>query len=210
MKRFRIKVCGMTQVGNLLDVLALGVDAIGVISCVDSPRHVDPESVGGLFDAALGAAPGVECHWVVRGVEEGVLDATLAAGLACTHVQLHGAYGAEAVRTVRSHGKAAVQVHPAAGAPPTMLDGAGRLLLDTPGSSGGGTGRAFDWSLLSDWPDPGVPIVLAGGLHPGMGAEAFAELPEGIHWLDLNSGVEAAPGVKRPALIQDFINLFPS
>ena len=75
---------------------------------------------------------------------------------------------------------------------------------------GGGTGRAFDWSLLSDWPDPGVPIVLAGGLHPGMGAEAFAALPDGVQWLDLNSGVEAAPGVKRPALIQDFINLIPS
>jgi len=210
MKRFRIKVCGMTQVGNLLDVLALGVDAIGVISCVDSPRHVGPESVGGLFDAALWAAPQVERHWVVRGVEEGVLDAILADGLACTHVQLHGAYGAAAVRIVRSHGKAAVQVHPATGEPPIVLAGADRLLLDTPGSSGGGTGRAFDWSLLSDWPDPGVPLVLAGGLHPGMGTEAFAALPDGVQWLDLNSGVEAAPGVKRPDLIQDFINLFPS
>ena len=210
MKRFRIKVCGMTQVGNLLDVLALGVDAIGVISCVDSPRHVGPESVGGLFDAALWAAPQVERHWVVRRVEEGVLDAALAAGLACTHVQLHGGYGAEAVRIVRSHGKAAVQVHPATGEPPTVLAGAERLLLDTPGSSGGGTGRAFDWSLLSDWPDLGVPVLLAGGLHPGMGPEAFAALPDGVQWLDLNSGVEAAPGVKRPALIQDFINLFPS
>ena len=210
MKRFRIKVCGMTQVGNLLDVLALGVDAIGVISCVDSPRHVDPKFVGGLFDAALRAAPEVERHWVVRGVEEGALDATLAAGLACTHVQLHGAYGAAAVRIVRSHGKAAVQVHPAAGEPPAMLGGAGRLLLDTPSKSGGGTGRAFDWSLLSDWPDPGVPVVLAGGLHPDMGAEAFAALPDGVQWLDLNSGVEAAPGIKRPALIQDFINLIPS
>ena len=55
-----------------------------------------------------------------------------------------------------------------------------------------------------------MPIVLAGGLHPGMGAEAFAALPDRVQWLDLNSGVEAAPGVKRPTLIQDFINLFPS
>ena len=91
-----------------------------------------------------------------------------------------------------------------------MLDGASRLLLDTPGSNGGGTGCAFDWYLLSDWPDPGLPIVLAGGLHPGMGAEDFATLPDGVQWLDLNSGVEFAPGVKRPALIQDFINLFAS
>ena len=65
-----------------------------------------------------------------------------------------------------------------------------RHLLDTKvGSQTGGTGRAFDWSLINNQ----SAIMLAGGLNPENANQA-AKL--GCLGLDLNSGVESAPGKK--------------
>ena len=65
----------------------------------------------------------------------------------------------------------------------------------------GGNGLAFYWRLLEGrrWP---VPWMLAGGLHPGNVAEAVART--GARQVDLSSGVEAAPGLKDAAKIQEF------
>ncbi|NMV05668.1 bifunctional indole-3-glycerol phosphate synthase/phosphoribosylanthranilate isomerase, partial [Vibrio parahaemolyticus] len=53
----------------------------------------------------------------------------------------------------------------------------------------GGTGQVFDWSLIGD----PSQIMLAGGLSPE-NAQQAATL--GCLGLDLNSGVESAPGKK--------------
>ena len=46
-RQFQIKVCGLTAVDNLRDVLSTGVDAIGVISCPSSPRHMAANDAAG-------------------------------------------------------------------------------------------------------------------------------------------------------------------
>jgi indole-3-glycerol phosphate synthase/phosphoribosylanthranilate isomerase len=64
-------------------------------------------------------------------------------------------------------------------------------------SGGGGTGRSFDWALLSDRED--LPkAFLAGGINPANAAPAARV---GAYGLDLSSGVESAPGVKDPCRI---------
>ena len=65
----------------------------------------------------------------------------------------------------------------------------------------GGNGRAFDWRLMSGrtWPKP---WLLSGGLTPENVAEAVAV--SGAREIDVSSGVESAPGVKDPALIDAF------
>jgi phosphoribosylanthranilate isomerase len=68
------------------------------------------------------------------------------------------------------------------------------FLLDTylPGMAGG-TGAAFDWSLI-DALALQRPFLLAGGLSPANVAEAIeAVRPFAV---DINSGVELQPGVK--------------
>ncbi len=47
------------------------------------------------------------------------------------------------------------------------------------------------------------PWLLAGGLHPGNVAAAIAAT--GAPAVDVSSGVERAPGVKDPALIEAFL-----
>jgi phosphoribosylanthranilate isomerase len=66
----------------------------------------------------------------------------------------------------------------------------------------GGTGHAFDWSLMRQWRGA-TPWMLAGGLTPENVAQAIAE--SGATAVDVSSGVEDAPGVKDPAAIQRFV-----
>jgi indole-3-glycerol phosphate synthase/phosphoribosylanthranilate isomerase len=64
----------------------------------------------------------------------------------------------------------------------------------------GGTGVRFDWALLQQQFAQNFDnkLMLAGGLSPDNVAEA---LPLPVAGLDMNSGLESAPGVKDPAKI---------
>ena len=78
------------------------------------------------------------------------------------------------------------------------------LLVDAkpaPGALPGGNGVAFDWTLLTGrrWP---VPWMLAGGLDAANVAEAVRLA--GAPFVDVSSGVEAAPGVKDAGRIAAF------
>jgi phosphoribosylanthranilate isomerase len=67
-------------------------------------------------------------------------------------------------------------------------------LFDT-GARGqwGGTGRTFDWELLSEH-HSGVPFMIAGGLNPENVTEAIrVARPDAV---DVASGIELKPGVK--------------
>src|SRR4029077_7249289 len=57
----------------------------------------------------------------------------------------------------------------------------------------GGTGQKAPWHLLADF-NPGVPLILAGGLTPDNVAEAIHIVKP--YAVDVASGVESAPGKK--------------
>ncbi|WP_292662789.1 phosphoribosylanthranilate isomerase, partial [Mesorhizobium sp.] len=82
---------------------------------------------------------------------------------------------------------------------------ADRFLFDAKPPKGselpGGNGLAFDWRVLAGL-DAGVDYMLSGGLNAGNIGDALRLAnPPGI---DVSSGVESAPGVKEPALIEQF------
>lgn len=83
------------------------------------------------------------------------------------------------------------------------MDVADYLLFDSKvGSQTGGTGAAFDWSLLPISPKP---FFLAGGLGVDNIEEAINQAkPWGV---DLNSKLENAPGVKDPVLVERCLKL---
>jgi phosphoribosylanthranilate isomerase len=98
-------------------------------------------------------------------------------------------------------------VHCDAGAPLDVpatpaLERCRAVLFDTAvPSMDGGSGRAFDWSLLAGRPWP-IPFFVAGGLTPENVGRAVERLrPAGV---DVASGVEASPGVKDPERMRRF------
>jgi len=79
------------------------------------------------------------------------------------------------------------------------------LLFDAkppPGGLPGGNALAFDWAILSGQRFS-RPWFLSGGLTPENVAEAITA--SGAALVDVSSGVEAAPGLKDPSRIAQFL-----
>lgn len=77
------------------------------------------------------------------------------------------------------------------------------LLLDAhAGDQAGGSGEAFDWSMIP--PQRPLPIYLAGGLSAANVAAAIRQVrPETV---DVSTGIETSPGHKCPDKMQAFVN----
>jgi phosphoribosylanthranilate isomerase len=78
------------------------------------------------------------------------------------------------------------------------------LLLDTPCSTlKGGTGMSFDWGMVPQ--NTSMPFILAGGLN----AQNVLEAADTVrpYALDVNSGVESAPGVKDKRKMSELVHL---
>jgi phosphoribosylanthranilate isomerase len=186
-----VKVCGVTRQEDVAGLVSLGVSALGFILAPESPRQVTAETASTLVAAV---PPGVARVGVVvaPGIET-VRRWRTEIGL--TAIQAHGeedfetcaAYGPAVVKAVRtSPGLTASALEVWRGTP---------LLLDAwSREARGGTGTRTDWALARELVDRGFRILLAGGLGPDNLREAVeAVRPIAV---DLNSGVERAPGVK--------------
>lgn len=79
------------------------------------------------------------------------------------------------------------------------------FLFDTPSRLGGGSGKQFDWSLLSDYRGE-TPFILSGGIGPHdiISIQKF-DHPK-LAGIDINSRFETRPGKKDIPLIKAFLN----
>jgi len=81
--------------------------------------------------------------------------------------------------------------------PEAILEFADTVLIDTFSKSQiGGTGEVGDWEGFAALREthPQIHWILAGGLSPDNALEAVAAT--GAEHIDVNSGVESAPGIK--------------
>lgn len=190
----KIKVCGLTNRENILEVLGLQPDYIGFVFHEPSRRFIgklDPEWVSTLKGVKK---TGV---FVNRSLEE-VSAAITAYGFQV--VQLHGGESPVYCRALRGYG---VEIIKAFGVDAThdwsavlaYEDVVDYYLFDTRSAQYGGTGVAFDWKLLADYPSA-KPYFLSGGLHHENIEEAIQLQDNRIYALDLNSRFETAPGIK--------------
>lgn len=201
MSTVRVKICGITRVEDALAAVAAGADAIGLVFYAPSPRAVTAEQARAIISALPPFVTTVGLFVDMPGEE---LDSVLAT-VPLDLLQFHGDESPEACRR---HGRPylkALRIRPGDDVP-ALIDrypGASGVLLDTyvPGTPGG-TGEAFDWSLVPS--APSRPVVLAGGLTPGSVAEAIRRVRP--YAVDVSGGVEAAKGIKDPVLIRAFID----
>ncbi|MCG8464581.1 MAG: phosphoribosylanthranilate isomerase [Xanthomonadales bacterium] len=202
MQRTRIKICGITRIEDALAVAAAGADAIGLVFTPRSKRYVTLRKAQAIcqalppFVARVGLFMDQDVE-AVRAITDHVwLDS----------LQFHGqesvAYCEQFqhsyIKALAMGGRNAQQVRDLC----APWQSASALLLDAhrPGEVGG-QGEVFDWSLIPH--DPIRPMVLAGGLRPTNVAQAVREVRP--YAVDVSSGVESAPGIKDPALLQPFV-----
>ena len=202
-----IKICGLKTPAALDAALAGGASHVGFIFFPKSPRNVTPAEAGALRQVANGRAKAVA---VTVDAGDDFLDEVVAV-LKPDMLQLHGAESPARVAEVKARYALPVMkafavreaVDLAAIQPYRGI--ADRFLFDAkaPANSElpGGNGIAFDWQVLEAL-DASVDYMLSGGLNAAnIGKALRLAQPPGI---DVSSGVESAPGVKDPALIEQF------
>jgi phosphoribosylanthranilate isomerase len=187
-----VKVCGMTSTDDVALCRDLGADFLGFIFHPASPRNVTPG-----FAASAPAYPAKKVGVLVKQSLAETLALIDAARL--DFVQLAGGQD-EAFCAAVGRERVVKVFWPERYAAPADLQAdlerfaglAAYHLLDA-GSGGGGHGRGFDLGLIWSLAFP-RPWLLAGGLSPETLPAALAACRP--HGVDLNSGVESAPGVK--------------
>jgi phosphoribosylanthranilate isomerase len=189
-----VKVCGITTVEDALMAAGLGVEAIGLNFVPESPRCVTLKTARAIAEAL---PAGVLRVGIFRDASETTVD-RIAGEIGLDRLQLHGGEDPEwcsrRTTTVIKVFQTAPGWDPASAEPfrlfPILLDGY------HPGLAGG-TGRLSDWAVARRLVEKGYEVILAGGLNAANLAQAVeAVRPAAV---DLNSGVESAPGRKERA-----------
>jgi len=208
----QVKVCGITSVEQAKLVSQFPVSYMGFIFTPNSKRFVSAETATEIVRCLPFQYVGVFVDQALEHVVE------LSHKLGLKAIQLHGQENSEYQQALRKLIPADCEIWKAFGvevnasnsvkqalAPLQENIKAGvlsKILLDCKvGAQSGGTGQSFDWQIVKELDDK-QNIILAGGIT----AENITQAQQcGLGVIDLNSGVETAPGMKSAELLR---NLF--
>ncbi len=197
-----IKICGITNLEDASIAAACGVNALGFIFYEKSPRHVTPEKAREIIKrlpdeiTKVGVFVNHDAQQVQRTVEFCGLDL----------VQLHGDESPEyclqfpsfrLIKGIAPRGKDDLRRMRSYQVRAILVDAYDPLRR-------GGTGRRSDWGLALKVKET-HPLILAGGLSIDTIQEAIDTVaPDAV---DVNSGVESAPGKKDHHKVKAIIDL---
>lgn len=203
----RLKVCGLTSLVDAEFADRCGADYLGFIFYPKSPRYIPLEQFRAM-DPRLPQRRKVAVSVEPTPAE---LNEQLAAGF--DYFQIHFRLEIEPERIAQWSELVgakrlwlAPKLPPAVDVPEGALIAARFILLDTfSADKFGGTGQTGDWGKFARlqaahrdhfW-------ILSGGLNPENIGEALAQ--SGAKFVDVNSGIERAPGVKDEAKLKAFV-----
>lgn len=200
MSAVRSKICGITRIEDALAAVEAGADAIGFVFYAKSPRAVSVQQAREIIKAL---PPFVTTVGLFVNASACELNETLDA-VPLDLLQFHGdetpeqceGYHRPYIKALRV--KAGDDIAAACAA----YASASGILLDTYVEGvPGGTGQAFDWSLIPQ--GLSKPIILAGGLSVQNVAQAIAQVQP--YAVDVSGGVEKSKGIKDHDKIRAFM-----
>jgi phosphoribosylanthranilate isomerase len=189
----KLKICGIRDLANIVEVVALRPDYMGFIFYDKSPRYVGenfempniPDSI-----ERVGVFVNQDSTSIIDTVKKYKLD----------FVQLHGTEKPEQCKELTATG---IKIIKAFSVDESFdftvvkpyVEHLNYFLFDTKGKYFGGNAKAFDWTLLNQY-DQQIPFFLSGGISAEnvTGIRKLKNL--NLHALDVNSGVEVSPGIK--------------
>ncbi|MBF9253641.1 phosphoribosylanthranilate isomerase [Pontibacter sp. 172403-2] len=194
----KVKVCGMREPANIRQVAALQPDFMGFIFYDKSSRFADssitPELLAELPAGIkkIGVFVNESTDAILATVQKYNLDL----------VQLHGHETPRQCQELKEAGLSIIKAFSVddSFAFESMLlyeRHCDYFLFDTRGRHYGGNGVTFDWELLKGYLSD-KPYFLSGGLTLGnLQTEAFEKLRPKPFAVDVNSGFEQEPGLKK-------------
>jgi len=200
------KVCGITQLKQLQQLDGLDIDFAGLIFYKDSPRYVGDkikkeDLKNSDFDLKkVGVFVNAGYDEIMQVVEDYGLDV----------VQLHGDESPELCEELSEDVEVikAFKVKDSKVSIDEMVADYDEVcdyyLFDTASSDvEGGSGKQFDWKLLSKSKIE-KPFFLSGGIGVDDVAKVKAFKHPDYYAVDINSKVEKEPGIKDMALVLQF------
>lgn len=202
MNKQKIKICGISNLLILKELIALEVDYVGFIFFTKSPRNVSNDFLESLKEIDFKSTRPV-CVFVNPKEEEVYQTSSY---LTDPILQFHGdesdefceSFGLDYWKAIRVKNETdldLIDLYPSASA----------ILLENhvPGTYGG-TGESFDWNILDNSAELANNIVLSGGIN----SENVHNAITTNSWcIDLNSGVESEKGMKDIKLIKNILNI---
>lgn len=206
----RIKVCGMTNTEQVMQLDTMGVEFAGFIFYPKSPRYVFRHMPRPEIKKIKGQHINKVGVFVNAPVEE-LLQTVDDCGLHL--VQLHGDetpkycekvadyVGVIKAFRLRDDDQVLWKVK-------DYQDIADMFLFDTDGSGYGGTGKKFNWSMLQGL-RINKPFFLSGGIGSddveGLASFSKDTVAKDLFSIDVNSKFETIPGLKDMVAVEKFV-----
>ena len=218
--QFQVKVCGLTKLNQIKDLIDLKVDFLGFIFYEKSPRYVlNHLSLEQISEINHQAKVGV---FVNEDLEK-IIEISGQADL--NFIQLHGNETEEFISELRQKlnlkigiikvirvgsqkSEVRSEIEKAFDSAKTdklKQSTINYLLFDTDSKAFGGTGKTFDWNILNDINIP-IPYFLSGGISL-KNVEDLKNINQKPIALDINSKFEIEPGNKDINKIIEFKTL---
>ena len=186
----KVKICGITNIGDALFAERSGADAIGVVISEESPRCISTEDAKEIF-SVLGpfTATVIVTHTKSQDLIDEMAAVNPSAIQVSTDVKRPENYCGKMIRVAGSDGK--------------VTGDCDAIIID----QSHGRGVPFDYEYAEKILRTAVkPVILAGGLDPSNVAAAISRLqPLDLYAVDVCSGVEKSPGIKDPMMILEFL-----
>lgn len=190
-----VKTCGQTHMATVDCATAFGARFIGFVFHQGSPRSISPERAAEINSSnvsRVGVFVRQQSDEIIPIIKQARLD----------YAQLHGSQSIEEAkaigpqRIIRTLWPAGYSLEELQQQINDWAPYCAYYLLDAGSAGDGGTGRQLNVAMLDKLNFP-HPWILAGGLN----AETLPSVlnrchPDGV---DLNSGIEIAPGMKSPS-----------
>ena len=208
---YQLKVCGLTKMDQIQELISLNTNFLGFIFYEKSPRFVlNHLSLEEISEINHQGKVGVFVNETVEKISEISEKAKL------SFIQLHGdedekfilqlrqilGNNIKIIKVIRIGNQSFDELQKTINQQPSTVN---YLLFDTDSKAFGGTGKTFDWQILNEIEIP-IPYFLSGGIS----LENIHQLSTINHQplaLDINSKFEIEPGIKNLEKIKTFKSL---
>ena len=208
---YQLKVCGLTKINQIQELISLNTDFLGFIFYEKSPRFVlNHLSLEEISEINHQGKVGVFVNETVEKISEISEKAKL------NFIQLHGDEDEEFVKklrlslsknikiikVIRIGNQSFDELQKTINQQPSTVN---YLLFDTDSKTFGGTGKTFDWQILNEIEIP-IPYFLSGGISLE-NIHQLSTINQQPLALDINSKFEIEPGIKNLEKIKNFTQI---
>ena len=207
----KLKVCGLTKMDQIQELISLNTDFLGFIFYEKSPRFVlNHLSLEEISEINHQGKVGVFVNESIEKISEISEKAKL------SFIQLHGdedekfilqlrqilGNNIKIIKVIRIGNQSFDELQKTINQQPSTVN---YLLFDTDSKAFGGTGKTFDWQILNEIEIP-IPYFLSGGISLE-NIHQLSTINQQPLALDINSKFETEPGIKNLEKIKNFTQI---